>query len=175
MSEETKSAEVAPAPAAPSGKKNNAVLIIIIIVVVLVILGIIGKVVVGYVARKAGEKLAEGIVSSVTGGKVDVDTGSGVSWPSDMPSSVPKYSKGKITMATKINEEGSKGWSVIISETSQSDYDSYKSQVVSAGWTNSSSTSFGAIIDIYENADYQLNLTFDSSSSGVSITVALKS
>lgn len=178
MSEEVKPVAPAPtssAPVAPSGKKNNVVLIVVVIVVVLVILGIIGRVVSNYLARKAGEKLAEGIISSATGGKVDVDTGSGASWPSDMPSSVPKYSKGKITIATKINEEGSKGWSVVISETSQSDYNSYKVQVVSAGWTNTASTSFGTIIDAYENGTYAMNLTFDPTSNGVSITVALKS
>lgn len=179
------------APSAAGGKKNNSAVVIIIIVVVgLIVLGTVGYFVRRWIVRRAADSVASGILSSATGGKVSVDSnnnsvsvsdngasstiGDNATWPSTMPSSVPKYTDGKITMTTKVDNESGKSWSVIIGETSLSAYNLYKSKVEAAGWTSSSSTNFGALIDDYDSSAYNLTLTFDNSSNGVSISVTAK-
>lgn len=176
------------APAA-GGKKSNTATIIIIVVVALIILGVGGTLLTRYLARRASEKAASALLSATTGSNVDVSNdgnsatvsngqgttqiGEGAKWPSDMPSDVPKLTAGKITMAT--SEKTSKSWSVIASDFKQADYDAYKAKVDAAGWTSTSTTAFGALIDQYEKGSYDLTLTFDSSSSGISISVVPKS
>lgn len=185
MPEEQGSAPVS-SPVAPA-KKNNATTIIIIVVAVVVVLGIVGTVVSRYIARKAGEKIAEGIISAGTGGVVDVDTknnsvsisgngesvqiGENSTWPSDMPGDVPKYSKGKISASSKVDNENLKSWTVTIGETSQSDFNAYKSSIEAAGWKSEyESTSVVEILQ-YNKGDYALSAVFDGSSSGATITV----
>lgn len=176
-------ASPAPAPA----KKSNATTVIIIIVVVLVVLGVGGVLVSRYIARKAGEKLAEGIISAGTGGKVNVDSsnnsvsisgdgesisiGENATWPSDMPSDVPKYSKGKITSSSKVDNENLKSWSVVIGETSQIDFTAYKASVVAAGWKSDYESTSVIEIAQYTKGDYSLSAAYDASSSGATITV----
>lgn len=178
----------APAPvvAAPV-KKNNATTIIIIVVAAVVVLGVAGTLVSRYIARKAGEKLAEGIISAGTGGAVNVDSsnnsvtisgngesisvGENATWPSTMPSDVPKYSKGKITSSSKVDNENLKSWSVLVSETNQADFTAYKASLVSAGWKSEYESTDILQISQYTKGDYSLSSAFDSSSGGVTLTV----
>jgi len=179
MAEEVKSAEAtpaapvastpAPAPATGGSKKNNsAVVIIVVILVILVVLGIGGYFISRYLARKASEKVAEGLLNAATGTTTDI---SSAKWPSTMPSDVPEYKAGKITMTTSNTDSSGKGWFVTIGETNQSDYTAYKAKLEAAGWTNISSTTVGAVLDQYEKSSYSMSMVFDGSSSGVSITV----
>ena len=184
MPDEQSSAPVSAAP----GKKGNATTIIIIVVGALVVLGVGGYFISRWVARRASEKLASGLLSATTGSNVDVSNngnsatisngdgttqiGEGAKWPSDMPSDVPKLTAGTITMATtdKVN----KAWSVTASGIKQADFDAYKAKVVAAGWASTSSTSFGAVIEEYEKGSNRIIITFDPTSDGISITVSSK-
>ncbi|MCX6810164.1 MAG: hypothetical protein NTY30_00270 [Candidatus Berkelbacteria bacterium] len=181
------------APSAAPAKKSNATTIIIIVVVAVVVLGVGGTLISRWVARKAADKIAGGLLGAATGsnvsvnsdtGAVSVSNGAGTTavggsaqWPSTMPTAVPKFSKGTITMSSSTNDSSSssKGWSVILSDVKQADYDAYKTTIEAAGWANTSSTSFGADMIVYENSSYDLTLVYDPSTSGLSITVTPKS
>jgi hypothetical protein len=166
-------------------KKSNTA--IIIIVVVLAVLGVGGYLVSNYLAKKIGEKTAESIIGGVTGGKVDVnsDTGSvkfkegdnsvelnGATWPSDMPA--PKYSSGKVVSSSKLGSGADVSWSVTVSETTQDQFNTYKSSLVSAGWSQTTTDSLGEAILQYTKDNYDLTAIFDSSSNGVSLSVTAK-
>ena len=183
--EQTPAPAVAPAPA----KKNNAAVIIIIVVGVLVVLSVGGYFISRYIARKAGEKISEGILGAATGGKVDVNSSTGgvsvntgdgstsiggnVKWPSDMPSDVPELKTGTLTISS--TDKTNKSWMVTASDITQSEFNDYKSLVEAAGWTSSSSTSMGYDLLSYEKADHSITLLYDSSESGISITVTTTS
>lgn len=179
--EEVKSSQVS---SEPSGKKSSNKMIIIVVVVVLV-LAVGGFFLNNFIAKKIGEKATEGILSSLSGGKVDVDTKNdsvkfndgnnsievGTStWPTDMPA--PKYSSGKITASTTLGSGSSRGWSVTISETNKDQYDAYKKDVESAGWKSENTTEFGVTISQFTKDNYTMSATYDPSSSGVSITIS---
>lgn len=167
------------------GGKSKAGLIIIIVLVVVVILGVAGYAVSKYVGRKIGENLTEGIFSAATGGKVDVNTkdnsvkisdesgsmelGSST-WPSSMPSEVPKYTGGKITYSSA--ETTNKIWSVGFEEVPTNAYDTYKSALTGAGWTVSSETDIGLVkTGIFEKGSWTLNFSVDPESKGATLGV----
>lgn len=170
-------------------KKNTALIVIIVVVVVLVLLGIGSVLVSRFVFRKAGESFIEKLIEHGTGSNVDIDTkdgsasiktsdgsttvGNSAQWPSDMPSDVPKFSAGKITMSTKVSTDP-KSWSLLISEVKASDVASYKSALKAKGWTEDTSMSFGADLTQYTKGNLETILTFDSTSNGLSITVSYK-
>lgn len=176
------------ATSAAPAKKKNAVTIIIIVVAVLVVFGIVGTLVGRYIGRKAGEKIAEGIISAGTGGKVDVDTsnnsisvsgggesisvGENSTWPSTMPNEVPRYSEGKIVSSSKVDNEDLKSWTVVVGETDQADFDSYKNSLVSAGWKSEYESSDVLQILQFVQGEYSLSAAFDSSASSVTLTVS---
>jgi len=188
--EETKS-ETMPEATKTTKKSNKTWLIVILIVVVLLIgLSVGGYFASKYVFNKAGEGLVEKVIESGTGGKVDIDTnnkditvktdegtfnaGESVSWPSDMPSDVPKFSYGKITMATKISTDP-KGWSIIISDVQPSNFTDYQNKLKAAGWTEVGSTQFGVSLIQMEKNNLDLNLTYEESSKGASLSISEKS
>lgn len=174
---------------APSGKKSNTALIIIIIVVVLVALSAGGYFVSRYIARKAADRVTSSLLSSSTGGKVNVDSnsnnvtvngdgtsttaGDNVKWPSDMPSTVPKYTAGKIALASKSKVENGDSWSVSIGNTTLSEYEAYKAEVTKAGWALESTSSMGMSIDDYTKDSYNLDLIFISDESGGTVSITL--
>jgi len=178
MEEEQSTREVSE----PSKKSNTA---LIIILVILVVLGVGGYLISKFVINKVAEKGAETLIGAATGGKVDVDTSNnsvtfkdgdnsievnGGTWPADMPA--PKYSSGKVEASTKLGSGTDQGWSVTISGTSQAQFDTYKSELGSAGWTQSTD-SLGEAFLQYSKDKYDLTAVFDSSSNGVSITVTI--
>ena len=192
MDEQSKVSENNSGTNTPKGsKKNNkALVIVVVIIVVLVLLGISGYLISAFVINKVGGSLVENVVESGTGGNVKVDTktgsaeiktndgsvnvGSSAQWPSDLPSDVPKFSVGKVTMSTKVNTEP-KGWSVLISEVSESDVTNYKNDLIAKGWTEESSASFGASLVQLTKGNLNITLTYDGNSKGLSITISYKS
>lgn len=185
-----------PAPvAAPSAtpstpaKKSNTATIIIIVVVALIVLGVGGTLIARWVARRAADKIAGGILGAATGSSVSVNSdngsatvsngsgttsvGSNVKWPSDMPSDVPELKTGTLTVSS--SDKTSKTWSVTASDVTKAEFDAYKALVDAAGWTNTSSASFGADMLSYDKGAHELTLIYDSSSSGISIAVTTKS
>ena len=179
----------APATTATSGggKKSSNTTLIVVIVVIVIALAAGGYFVRNYLAEKAGEKIAEGLIESSTGGKVDVDAngnsvtfkddngttqvGDKTVWPSTMPSIVPEFTAGKLTMASKTDTVDYKGWSVTASDTTQAEFDAYRAKLVSGGWKMEYETNFGASIVEYSKDTYKLTATYDPTSSGISIAV----
>ncbi|MEI7690252.1 MAG: hypothetical protein WCI63_01360 [bacterium] len=187
--EETKN-ETVSETVKPTKKSNKTCLTIVLVVVVLLIgLSVGGYFISKYVFNKAGEGIVEKVIESGTGGKVNIDTknkdvtiktnegtfnaGENVSWPSDMPTDVPKFTSGKITLATNKNTEP-KGWEVLISNVESSNVADYQTKLKAAGWTNSSESSFGADLIQMQKDTRDLTLVYDSSSKGVSLTVSYK-
>jgi len=167
----------------PQGK-SKAWLIIIIILVVLIILGIGGYFLTRYFVNKAAGKIA----SSVTGGQVDINSGSTsfsmsdssgtvtagetTKWPSDMPSTVPQFKYGKIKMAVKSNTGGTNGWSVTYENVESDGLTKYKTDLTNAGWTVEETAEAGVVSLVTAKKDnLSLNAIYDPSSKGVSITV----
>lgn len=183
-------ADPAAAPAAaPVKKKSSATTVIIIIVIVLVVLGVGGYFVSRWLARRAADKIAGGIIGAATGGSVSVnsDTGSATvsngsgttsvgtntKWPSDMPSSVPELKTGTLLSAT--SDKANKSWAITANEVTQAEFIAYKALIESGGWTSTTSSSSGVDLVSYEKGTYDLMLVYDTSESGISITVTTKS
>ena len=177
--------------AKPAKKKKNKTLVIVVIIIsVLVLLGIGGYFISAFVINKIGGSLVENVVEKGTGGNVKVDTktgsaelktnegsinvGSSAQWPSDLPSDVPKFSVGKITMSTKVTTVP-KGWSVLISDVTENDVTNYKNNLIAKGWVEESSASFGVSFVQLTKGNLNITLAYDGSSKGLSMTVSYKS
>jgi hypothetical protein len=198
MAEETKEApqaapkETASAPANPpaggSGKKSNTSVIVIVVVVVavLAVLGFVGNWVMGRVTKKVGETAAEKLIGAATGSDVDVsDNGVSVkstagsfsaseskTWPSDMPTAIPKLSGGEIDTVSTLNISGNKSWTVAYNSVKEADFTDYTGSLKSAGWTESlSSSSGGESLGMYTKDKYSINVTFNSTESTATLTV----
>ncbi len=189
MAEDNKEKTTAPAPA-PEKKSgsNKALTVVIIVIVVLAALGAAGYFGVRYLLNRAGEEVAEGIFESAIDGEVDFDysedgatieteegtasTGSKAAWPSDMPSSVPKYDEGNLTYSsTTIG-----GWNLMYEEIGSTSLDSYKSALVDKGWTivaDSSSTVSGNTLQA-ENDSYDLYVLAFEEGKTATLTVTAK-
>ena len=165
--------------------KNNTTTIVVIILVVLVVLGLSGYFASRYLVKLAGEKMAEGLITSATGGKVKVsdggssvklsdgdttvDTGDSAKWPADMPADVIKPNFGKVTMATKISSDNA--WNVILSNVSADEYTAYKASLIAKGWSSDVETSFGVSIATFKKDTWDLTLSYDPSSLGLVINI----
>ena len=170
-------------------KKSNSTLLIVIIIVVVFLIGLSvgGYLISQTLTKKANEGVIEKMIESGTGGKVNIDSknkdvtiktdegtikaGENVSWPNDMPSDIPKFTAGKLTMATKINTNP-KGWSILVSDVENSNFIDYQAKLKAAGWAEVSSTSFGVSIVQMEKDNRKLTLSYDGSSKGVSLTIS---
>ena len=182
---------VAPAPEKKTGS-NKTMTVVIIVIVVLAALGVTGYYGVRYLFHKAGEKVGEELVEnaleSSTGGNVDYDydddgatlesedgttsVGSKAEWPSDMPSSVPKYSSGEITYSSTTAES----WYLMYENINSADLTSYKSALEEAGWeivTTSNSTNSGESIQA-ENSSYELYIMAFVEGKSATLTVSKK-
>ena len=184
----------APAPqqtqSSNKGSKT-AVTIIIIVVVVLAILSIGGYLVSRFLLNKVAEQTTESLIEGVTGGKVDIDSeGEDVSietedgsysmtgdneWPSDMPSSVPEFSYGKIEASSKSSSGDSTNWSVSFTDVKSDAYDSYTSELEKSGWSETGNiSSGGSQIANMENSEYYLIFTYDANENSGSLVVSSK-
>jgi len=192
MTNEKNQTSSAPVSTTPQTKpKSKTGIMVAVILIVVVVLGVGGYFASRYVARKAGEKLAEGILKAGTGGNVDVNSsgdgakvetgdgslsvGSSASWPKDMPNSVPEFKYGKITMAVSTDTNG-KGWSVTYEAVESGAMEKYASDLSSAGWTKEDTADMGAGLSIlsYSKDSYQIQAIYDASSKGVSLAVTTK-
>ncbi|MDD5693124.1 MAG: hypothetical protein WC437_02260 [Patescibacteria group bacterium] len=174
---------------APKKKNNTVLVVIIVIIAILVFLSIGGYFLSAFVFKKVAGNFVENIVEKGTGGNVKIDTknggaevktnegslnvGSAVKWPTDLPSDVPKFSAGKVTMSTKVNTDP-KGWSVLVSEVNENDVTKYKNDLLAKGWVEESSMNYGATFIQLTKGNLEMTLTYDGSSKGLSITVSYK-
>ncbi len=200
MAEETKSVPApapeqpkeSPAPATPAptsgGSSKTGTKVLIIIIVIVVVLGVIGYFVSRYLARKVGESAAESILSSATGGKVDVSssgngasvttkdgtvsTGDKASWPADMPGSIPKVSSGAITYSSKNASGVYTYWSVVYDKGSTDIITKYKADLVAKGWTVTGEVNSSYIDSVTATlGKLEVSLSYDPSSGGMTLAV----
>ncbi|MFA6301402.1 MAG: hypothetical protein WC609_03590 [Candidatus Paceibacterota bacterium] len=167
------------------GLSKNKKIIIIAIIALLVV----GFVVNGFWGRKAGERMAENILEKQLGGNVNINSkdgsvsiqsdkgsfsaGEATSWPSNMPSDIPEFTAGKLTMAASISSENN-GWQVAATDVSKDDFNAYHSLLESKGWKNISFSD--ANIDMLQmnNGTYDLFMVFNAEDGGFSLTVSVK-
>lgn len=176
-------------PVSDNPKKSSAGTVILIVVVVLLVLFVGGYYVSAKIIGNIGKKMAGTAFENATGGKVNVDTKDGsvkiadengtleigsTKWPSDMPSTVPEYKYGKITMAGKTTSGGNT-WSIIFEQVSDGSADKYKAELTAKGWTSSAETELGIANTLQmENGNYVLTLIADPSSKVANISVTQK-
>lgn len=188
-SQDTKIAQTVAKSEPPEAKKSSTGTIILIVVIVLIILFVGGYYVSAKILGGIGKKVAETAIENATGGKVDVNTSDGsvkvadengslefgsTKWPTDMPSIVPEYKYGKITMAGKTTTGGT-AWSVIFEQVSDGSEDKYKSELTAKGWTNSAETELGIANTLQmENDKYEITLISDPTSKGANLSVTEK-
>lgn len=167
--------------------KSKGCLIAVIIGLVLIVLLAVGSYVVGKVFLGKAKNSLESAVSAGTAGKVSLDTEKGSlrvtengqtlevgtknSWPSNMPSDVPKYSSGEIQSASTFDNATSKTWAVMIAKTDESSYKAYDNALSSGGWSKEEMPAGIVNLIQYKKNDLILTSAFDQSSKGVNITV----
>lgn len=147
----------------PKPKSSNTATIIIIIVVILIVLGAGGY----FVSRYFANKAAESIINSIPGTETGIKTTA--SWPTDLPVSVPRYSKGNIRNTIKLTSP--KTWDILIDNSTQADFTTYLGEVEKQGWTAKGDVQFMADIRQYSQPGWDLTVVFDPSSNGVKITL----
>lgn len=169
-------------PTAPNGaKKNNTLMIVLIILGILIVLGIGGCVAAGFIAKKVGQSF----VSGVTGGTVKVNndgssiklsdgdtsisTGDSAKWPTDLPADLPQPTFGKITGSSKITSE--KSWNIIMENVTADQAKSYMELLKTKGWVQKSQTDFMISINQFKKDNWDLTVTHDPSSNGLSINL----
>lgn len=184
------SAPTASSSAAAPKKGGGAAVVIIIVLVILAVLGVGGYFVSKYVAKKAGEKITEGLLGAATGGKVDVTSGgegvnisngegslslgAAAKWPSDMPSNVPQFTYGSIVAASKISDQD--GWMALYEKVSADAQTKYAADLAAKGWTKDNDSVNVGVAEITQLTDGKniLTVTYDTSSKGATITVSPK-
>lgn len=163
--------------------KNKKIIIIVIVVLAL------GFVVNSFFSKNAGEKMAENILEKQFGGDVKIDSDNGsvsvknengnfsageaAQWPSDMPSDVPKFTAGKITMAASVST-GDKGWQVGVSEVSKEDFTAYNSLLISNGWKNIGVFDANVGMAQMTKGNSSLLVIFNAEDGSLSLTVSVK-
>ncbi len=182
----------APAQASAPEKKpggDKTLKVVVIVIVILAVVGVAGYFGVKYLLQRAGEKVVEGVIESNIDGDVDYDydddgvsleteegttsVGSKAEWPSDMPSSVPKYNEGSISYSSTTIE----GWNLMFEDIKSVSLTSYKSELEDSGWTivsTSSSTQSGESIQA-ENDTYDLYIMAIDEGKSATLTVTEKS
>jgi hypothetical protein len=117
----------------------------------ILILAVLGYIANGFFAKKAGERIAENLLEQQLGGNVDIDSngdsasiktdqgnlslGDAAKWPSDMPSDVPEFTAGKLTMAG-TSLVGGQGWQILAEEVDEKDFTDYHATLETKGWVN---------------------------------------
>ncbi len=177
-----------PAPSGeskPTGKSGVNKTVIIVVIVVL-ILAVGAWLVQGYFAKKT----AEGIVSSLTGGDVELDSQGNVAkvttdegsfemsgtakWPTDMPAEVPEFTAGTIESSAKSTVTGSAGWTVSFKSVKAGAYSTYRAQLLAKGWSETSTYESDSKMTNMENDKYYLIFTVDETDSTGSLMVSTK-
>lgn len=173
-------------PSGSSSGKNKKYLTIVIVVIVILVLGFWVN---SFMGRRAGENMAEDILESQLGGNVDVDSngnsvsittedgtftaGESTKWPSDMPSDVPEFTAGELTMAGSVFGDGN-GWQVAAIGVSSEDFNAYHSLLKSKGWKDVGVYS-AEIGMVQMNKDaYDLFIAFDPEETNFSLTVSFR-
>ena len=161
-----------------TAKGSNKTLFIIIGVIaffVIVLPMILFFVVFGVIKNKVNKDLNSGIVSTASGGKVQVSSngkevtvkgadGSEMSssqkLPADWPTAVVIYTPNTIVGSYKATQDGKPSWT--LATTTPDTYDKVKADIASkyAGWAKSSEyEASGALISVYDKDTYSVVIT----------------
>lgn len=134
---ETKKPETKATEEKGKGKFPKALIIVLAVVGGLFLLGFV---LMAGTSMFVGSQILKNVgVTSKDGGK-SVTIGSGneqitvsdtQKWPDTMPSSVPKFTAGKITAAARFNDV----WTISAEEVTSADFDKYVATLKSAGYT----------------------------------------
>jgi len=170
--------------ASKGGGKGKTVTVIIIVIVVIVLLGVGGYFLRNYFVEKTAEVILETGVDAdvdVDGDTTTFSNESGTTeieqsstWPSDIPSSIPKYSDGKIVSSmTNTDKTMGMSWTVNIEGTSKSAFTEYLSDLASAGYAPTSNTDMGdAVIANHENDTHSILASYNGEDSAVSLIIS---
>lgn len=127
MAQQTIQPSADPNPSSGSGSSKVAI-IIIVVVVVLILIGVAGW----YVARRTIGKVT-GITGSsyqYSSGSDTISAGESVSWPTEIPSYVPKFESGTIKGTAHIDAT----WTVTFTYVSSDEVNAYKQTLKDNGW-----------------------------------------
>jgi len=113
------------------------------------------------------EEIAEGItekyLEGITGGNADLDIEEG-KWPSDMPTKVPKFQKGKIDSSSSITVSGTTQLSVLITGVKEKDYNSYAEDLIKAGFSQVMTSKINEMISgSYREGQNNISLSLNTS------------
>lgn len=168
------------------GSKRNTTTIIIVVVAVLLFLSIGGWLISKYLMNKAAEEATEEIMGSITGSEVDTNQDESASfstedgsfsmssnneWPDNMPSEVPQFSLGTIDGSAKSTSGEEAGWTVSFTEVKSGAYESYRQELIDAGWKETGTVTTDSKISNMENDKYYLIFTVNESDNTGSIIV----
>jgi len=150
------------APEAPK-KKSNVALIIIIVVVVILALGVGSCYMAGcYLGNKVKNISQNGLSIDTPEGQMQVNTSetSNLSWPKEITSDIPEFKAGKIEGTSHVSQI----WTVIYSNISDSDINSYKDSLNKNGWKIEGEVDAGIAKSFSATKGiYQISLSYSSS------------
>jgi nitrate reductase NapE component len=139
---EVKSTSSAPSTTQKSGNTKK---IIIIVVVVLVLCLIVCVAIVagsGLLVRNAANSITSDSVLNTIQDQINRDSKDGSTinltqktWPSDIPSYVPQFKYGDISLTTKDNSSGKPAWTIGYLNVKDNAIASYTQDLKDAGWT----------------------------------------
>ncbi|MBU0975293.1 MAG: hypothetical protein ABIE03_07410 [Patescibacteria group bacterium] len=185
-------------------KKGGIAIVVIIGVVLLALLGcgiggyfVYNRFVKKEVTENLAEKIVEEAIENETGDDVNVniegtngeesvhisdgdnsvDVSSGEDWPDDMPSYVPEFKYGTLTVKTKISGDtsGEYGWSMVYESVDSDALEKYKNDLEKSGWSIETTidTGEGKVVGASKGEDI-MTLSINSTTKIASISVSLK-
>ena len=172
--EEVKTESPAPTTQVPKKKSNTVLIIILVLVGLFVVLPAIGigafSFFVGSKIKNATTDLNNGKINIKTSeGTVSLNTNENQTWPATVPSTVPKFTAGKIANSTRLGDV----WSVTVTGVTAADLTAYRAKLAAAGWTLDEEANLGGIVSLGAKKDnYQVTavLTTEEKSMILGIT-----
>lgn len=158
-----------------NNKKEFPVIKIVIVILVI-----------GFLYSTVSKMLFRARVKSLTGGVVDIKNSDqyqvktkegelmvseekGLEWPSDLPISIPKYNDGKVKAYSHLEDQVA--WTIMISDTNEEYFETYKGLLEKDAWKAESEMASIVSMAQMQKDGYSLNIVWDTSSSGVLITI----
>ena len=160
-------------------QKINKPFPIVPVIIAVLVLGFIGSTISKMMYRSRIKTLTGGIVDVKNGdqykiktkeGEVMVSEENGLAWPSDLPINIPKYDNGKIKAYSHLS--GQTAWTIIMSDSNEEYYKSYKELLKKDGWAESSDMASVVSIVSMKKDGYDINVVWDASSNGALITLS---
>lgn len=139
----------APAPApvaqqAPVKKSNTTLIVILVLVFFFVVAPMIAAFGFGWWAKN---KIKEGV--NINNGAIGVNTESDQSWPTSLPTVVPKFADGKITSSGRLGD----AWTISFSEVKKEEALKYQAALASAGFKVEEPADLGSMYSISATKD----------------------